>query len=144
MKPSRLFHSYRFTALLLAVGVGSTLGIGPAQPWHRHLLEGLQLFHSHSHLGGHHHEELHALAEDTHRPDAEHALPSRGQDREPEEDEPPDSDCRLIAGGSTDLERSSATFAAPVFVPQRREALRPTALFLGELVPRPGARAPPT
>lgn len=135
MKPSRLFRSYRFTALLLAIGVGSTLGVGPAQPWHRHLLDGLQLFHSHSHLGSHHHEELHALAE--------HATPSPGHGHEPEEDEPTDSDCTLIAGSSTYLERSSATFAAPVFEPQRHAALRPTALRSRELLSRPGARGPP-
>lgn len=144
MKPSRRSRLNSLTALLLAVGVGGALGVGPAQLWHRHLLEGLQLFHSHSHLGGHHHDELHALAEGTHRPDAEDALPSPGHGREPEEDESPDSDCTLIAGGPTGLERSAATFAAPVFVPLRREALRPTALHFGEPISRPGARAPPT
>jgi len=118
----------------------------------------LQLFHSHSHLGGHHHAELHAPAEGTHRPDAEQALPipehgqtavsaegatTPGSGHEPEEDEPPDSDCTLITGGPTCLERPSETFVAPAFVPQLRAALRPTALRFGELVSRPGARAPP-
>lgn len=155
--PSRRSRAYRLTALLLAVGVCSALGVGSAQPWHLHLLEGLRLFHGHSHLGGHHHAELHALAEGTHRPD-EHALPSPGHERtaasaeaattpgsggESEEDEPHDSDCTLVGGGPTCLESSSATFAAPALVAQRREALRPTALRLREPVSRPGARAPP-
>lgn len=142
LDPHRPPRWHRPAALLLAVAVGGALGVGTAQPWHRHLLEGLQLFHAHSHLGGHHHQELHAIAEGTHR-SAEPSHRSPGHRREPGEDGPSDSDCTLISGGPTSLERSAATFTAPAFVPQRREVARLAAFRVGELVSRPGARAPP-
>ena len=138
----------RLTALFLAAGVVGALGVGLAQPWHRHLLEGLQLFHHHSDLGSHHHEEFHALAESTHGPRAglasdEHAPHDPGHGGEPEEDDARDIDCTLIGGSPTSLERSSEAFTEPMVVAQRREALRPTALRVRDPASSPGARAPP-
>lgn len=155
MKPSRRPLAHRLTALLLAVVIGGALGVGAARPWHRHLLAGLQLFHSHSHLGSHHHQELHALAASAGRVPAEHAHPHQPHGRageprthspgsdESEDDPRPESDCALLAGGLTTLARSSADFAAPVFVVQRRDEPRAPAFRPREPAAHRGARAPP-
>jgi len=145
--PARNQLPHRFAALLLVLGVAGVLGIGQSLPWHRHLLAGLELFHSHSHVGGHHHDELHALAERAGR--TEHEGSGTPQGRVPggsgdeSGDSPPEPECALVPGGLPTLTETSIDQPAPPTIARAATLARSRVHASREPLLPSDARAPP-
>ncbi len=124
----------RLTAFLAMVAVAWVLGAGAAQSWHRHVLGELQLFHLHSHLGGHHHGEFHERA-------AARYADHESQNSEQEESHS-DLDCTLVGSTIASL-GAKAAFATPELAARRRSVSRGRVGRPQGPVLRSRARAPP-
>lgn len=135
----------RLTALLVAIVVGGALGVGGSLPWHRHLLAGLELFHSHSHLGGHHHDELHALAESFSQSASRHAgtPQSPGNSDDESDDNPSEPECALLSGSWTGLYEAPAHVTASSTVAHVADWPSSHAALAQDFFLPCGARAPP-
>gem|GEM_PF-4774240 len=112
----------RTLSLTFVVGLAIVFGICGSPDWHKHAQEGIELLHSHSHLGAHQHPHVAG--------DAAHAPSRDGERRQPDEDSSDGAEFVSFSGaGGEATTLASATVVAIAPLEAEMPAMTPATVW---------------